>query len=64
MLVITRKSHQRVMIGKDITIEVLEIRNSGVKLGVSAPRDVSIHREEVALRIEDPPAVFECAACA
>jgi carbon storage regulator len=47
MLVLTRRANQTVMIGSDITISVMEIRGSQVRIGVSAPDDVSILRGEV-----------------
>ena len=40
MLVLTRRSQQSIMIGKDVVITVLEVRGDQVRLGVSAPRDV------------------------
>lgn len=51
MLVITRKEEQRVMIGDDIVVTVLEIRGNNVRLGFEGPSEVSIHREEVWLEI-------------
>ena len=47
MLVLTRRSMQTLRIGNDVTVTVLEIRGSQVRLGVSAPRDIAIHREEI-----------------
>ena len=47
MLVLTRRSQQSIMIGKDVVITVLEVRGDHVRIGVSAPRDVDVHREEV-----------------
>ena len=47
MLVLTRRTNQSLVIGHDITITVLEIRGDQVRIGISAPRDVSVHREEV-----------------
>lgn len=48
MLVVSRKAGERIMIGPNITLTVLEIRGSTVKLGCEAPASVSIHRTEVA----------------
>jgi len=57
MLVLNCKSGQRVMIGRDVTVVVLEVRGSHVKLGITGPKDVTIHREEVWQKIahEDAP---------
>lgn len=53
MLVLTRRTQQSIMIGKDVVITVLEVRGDQVRLGVSAPRDVAVHREEVFLELQD-----------
>lgn len=47
MLVLTRKPDQIIAIGDDIKIRVLEIGNGFVKIGIDAPRDMPIYREEV-----------------
>ncbi len=47
MLVLTRKENQRVMIGDDVTVTVLAIQGGRVKLGVDAPAETIIDREEV-----------------
>jgi carbon storage regulator len=47
MLVLSRRVRERIRIGPDISIEVLEIRDGRVKLGIDAPRDVSVQRQEV-----------------
>lgn len=47
MLVLTRKLNESIMIGDGIEVMVLEIRENHVKLGIKAPRDVSVHRQEV-----------------
>ena len=51
MLVLTRKSGEQIKIGEDITISVLEISKGGVRLGIDAPKNVSIYRYEVYERI-------------
>jgi carbon storage regulator len=53
MLVLTRKSGETITIGDDIKIFIQEIRGNQVKLGIIAPPDVAVHREEVYLRIQD-----------
>jgi len=47
MLILTRKLGERITIGDDITIDLLEIKGSQVKLGIKAPENVSIHRQEI-----------------
>lgn len=47
MLVISRKEGQRIMLGENIVLEVIEIRGNCVRLGFEAPRDVPIVREEL-----------------
>ncbi len=47
MLVLTRHANQSIMIGDDVVVTVLEIRGEQVRLGISAPRSVDVHREEV-----------------
>lgn len=52
MLVLTRKSGEGIVIGDEIQVKVLAIDGERVKLGIEAPRDLSVHREEVYLEIE------------
>jgi carbon storage regulator len=52
MLVLTRKRDEIIRIGKDITIMVVEVRGDKVRLGIDAPKDVSVHREEIYQEIE------------
>jgi carbon storage regulator len=47
MLILTRRPTQTVKIGDDVTVTVLEIRGTQVRLGVNAPRDTAILREEI-----------------
>lgn len=47
MLVLTRRKDEKIMIGDDIEIMVVEIRGDKVRLGVSAPATVAVHRQEV-----------------
>ena len=47
MLVLTRKAGESVMIGDDVVITVLEARGDVIRLGIDAPKDVRVHREEV-----------------
>ena len=47
MLVLTRKPDQSIMVGTEIEITVLEVRGEQVRLGIRAPRNVTVHRKEV-----------------
>ncbi|MBN6710296.1 carbon storage regulator [Canicola haemoglobinophilus] len=53
MLILTRKVGESLLIGDDISITILNIRGNQVKIGVDAPKDVSVHREEIYQRIKD-----------
>ena len=52
MLILTRKVGESVIIGNDISITILSVRGNQVKLGVEAPKEVSVHREEIYQRIK------------
>ncbi len=62
MLVLSRKKNESIVINENIVITIIEIRGDKVRLGIQAPRDVSIHRSEVyeaiknGLKDETPPA--------
>lgn len=53
MLVLTRKEDESIMIGEDIEVKVLDIKDNQVKLGIVAPRAVPVHRREVYLAIQE-----------
>ena len=53
MLVLSRKKNEEIVIGQEVTIEILEIRGDKVRLGISAPPEVPVHRREVALAIAE-----------
>lgn len=48
MLVLSRKKNEAIIIGGGITVTVIDVRGDKVRLGIEAPRDVSVHRSEVA----------------
>lgn len=52
MLVLTRKVDQSIMIGDNIRIVVVDVRGDQVKIGIDAPREITVHREEVYLEIQ------------
>ena len=52
MLVLTRHANQSIVIGHDIVVTVLEVRGDQVRLGIDAPRDVQVHRQEVFIALQ------------
>jgi carbon storage regulator len=53
MLVLTRKANQSIMIGDDIEVSILAVMGEKVRIGIQAPRDVAVFREEVYLEIQE-----------
>jgi len=53
MLILTRKLGEKINIGDDITITLVEIKGTQVKLGIEAPKHIEIHRQEVYERIRE-----------
>ena len=51
MLILTRKIGEAIAIGDDIKIRLLEIKGGQAKIGIDAPNDIAVHREEIFLRI-------------
>lgn len=52
MLVLSRRLGESIVIGNEVVVRVIEVRGDQVKLGIEAPRDVQIHREEVWLELQ------------
>ena len=52
MLILTRNIGQTIMVGDDVTVTVLGVKGSQVRLGINAPKDVAVHRQEIFDRIQ------------
>ncbi len=52
MLILTRRVQEALMIGDNVTVTVLSVKGNQVRLGIDAPRDVEVHREEIYHRVK------------
>jgi carbon storage regulator len=52
MLILTRRMGETLMIGTEVTVTVVGVNGNQVRLGISAPRDVAVHREEIYDRVQ------------
>ena len=55
MLIITRRRGERIMVGDEVTVEIMEIGGNSVRVGISAPRSVPVYREEIYTAVRDEP---------
>ena len=56
MLVVTRRTGEKIMIGDNMEIMVISVQGPQVRIGIKAPKDVSVHREEIYKRIQSSQA--------
>ena len=52
MLILTRRVGETLMVGDEVTVTVLGVKGNQVRIGVNAPKDVAVHREEIYQRIQ------------
>ena len=53
MLILTRKDNESLLIGDDIVVTVLDVAGNQVRIGIKAPKDIDVHREEIYRRIKN-----------
>lgn len=52
MLILTRKANETLIVGDNVTVTILGVKGNQVRIGVNAPKEISVHREEVYNRIK------------
>jgi len=63
MLILTRRTGESIMIGDSVEVKVLGIRSGQVKIGVEAPKDMAVHREEIFNRIREEEGQAQSLRC-
>lgn len=56
MLILTRRTSESLMIGDDVRVSILSVRGDQVQIGIDAPREIAVHREEIYERINQQKA--------
>ena len=51
MLILTRKVNEKIVIGDDVTITILAVKGNQIRIGIEAPKEIQVHREEIYQRI-------------
>lgn len=62
MLILTRRIGETIMVGDEVTVTVLGVKGNQVRLGVSAPKSIPVHREEIYIRIKREEAIASATA--
>jgi carbon storage regulator len=52
MLILTRRVGEVLMVGEEVTVTVMDVKGNQVRIGINAPRDVAVHREEIYDRVQ------------
>ena len=64
MFILTRRVGETLMVGDDVTVTVLGVKGNQVRIGVNAPKEVSVHREEIYMRIQNEKSVVDDSSAA
>jgi len=59
MLILTRHADQSIIIGDDIVVRILGVKGGQIRIGITAPKQISVHREEIWKRIHDQQKITE-----